>query len=276
MIHTRIARVPLVVTVVSAALFLVSCPSSVNPGDETVMLPGGVPLEMVWIPAGTFQMGRYPGEQDSSSEEEPQHPVTLTQGFWMGKYELTKTQWLVIMGSMPWLGQPDMTYHGDSPAEYVSWDQAQAFIKELNDYTGLTFRLPSEAEWEYACRAGATTRFYWGDDPAYTVGDDYAWWKYNADDINEDYAHVVGLKLPNAWGLYDMSGNALEWCEDDWHNNYTGAPASGGPWIDSPRGERRVFRGGGWRDSGTYCRSAARYDELPFYPLCGVGFRLAR
>ncbi len=175
--------------------------------EETIMLPGDVPLVMVWIPAGTFMMGRYSGEQDSDSTEDPQHHVTLSQGFWMGKYELTKAQWTAVMGTEPWSGHDNVLDDPASPAVYVSWDDAQAFITALNSYTGRTFRLPTEAEWEYACRAGTTTRFYWGDDPSYPMGDDYCWWTYNAWDVGEEYAHGVGQKLPNAFDLYDMSGN---------------------------------------------------------------------
>jgi len=129
---------------------------------ETIMLPGNVPLEMVRIEPGTFLMGRYSGEQDSTSREDPRHQVTLTQGFWMGKYELTKAQWEAVMGTAPWSGQPYVLDDPNSPAVYVSWNNSQAFIAELNSLTGKSFRLPTEAEWEYTCRAGTTTRFYWG------------------------------------------------------------------------------------------------------------------
>jgi formylglycine-generating enzyme required for sulfatase activity len=244
---------------------------------ETIMLPGNVPLDMVWIPAGTFMMGRYPGEQDSYDDEDPQHEVTLTHGFWMGKYELTKAQWTAVMGTEPWSGRDYVLDHPDSPAVCVNWNDAQAFIAALNDYTGKTFRLPSEAEWEYACRAGTTTRFYWGDDPSYTVGDDYCWWEHNVRDVNEKYAHVVGQKLPNAWGLYDMSGNVLEWCEDDSHENYIGAPADGSAWVDSPRGSYRVLRGGSWSSVDLdlrSCRSAARTGVYLAPFACRYGFRV--
>jgi len=243
---------------------------------ETIMLPGDVPLEMVWIPAGSFQMGRYPGEQDSYDSEDPQHPVTLSSGFWLGKYELTKAQWTAVMGTTPWSGQSYVLDHPDSPAVYVSWNDAQSFISALNTYTGLTFRLPSEAQWEYACRAGTTTRFYWGNDPSYADINDYAWWEDNAGDVGERYAHVVGLKLSNAFGLYDMSGNVFEWCEDDWHDGYGGAPADGSPWVDSPRGSYLVMRGGGWYDDGYDCRSALRYDYYLSSTSYSLGFRLAR
>jgi len=247
---------------------------------ETIMLPGNVPLEMVWIPEGTFMMGRYPGEQDSYSDEDPQHSVTISNGFWMGKYELTKAQWTAVMGTTPWSGRSYVLDDPDSPAIYVSWNDAQAFITALNGLTGKTFRLPSEAEWEYACRAATATRFYWGDDPSYTAIADYAWCWYNAWNVGERYAHVVGLKLPNAFGLYDMSGNVYEWCEDDFHFDYTGAPANGVAWVDSPRGFYRVSRGGRYLSFAVPCRSAYRADRHdPWFTggtYGGLGFRLAR
>jgi len=140
-----------------------------------------------------------------------------------------------------------------------------------------TFRLPSESEWEYACRAGTTTRFYWGDDPDYTQIDFYAWYDNTTWDANEPYAHVVGQKLPNAFGLYDMSGNAEEWCEDGYHSSYMGAPVNGSAWVDSPRGTGCMVRGGSWNDFfGDHCRSAYRdYDTLSIMGSYG-GFRLAR
>ena len=243
---------------------------------ETIMLPGNVPLEMVYIEPGTFMMGRYPGEQDSVLIEDPQHQVTLTQGFWMGKYELTKAQWTAVMGTTPWSGQSYVLNDPNSPAVYVSWNDAQAFITALNSLTGKTFRLPSEAEWEYACRAGTTTRFYWGDDPSYSQIGSYAWNYYNAYVVKERYAHVVGQKLPNAWGLYDMSGNVLEWCEDDRHANYIGAPMNGAAWVDSPRGSYRLQRDGSWGSYVNYCRSANRGTPVPGYTSSAVGFRILR
>ena len=245
-----------------------------SPGDVTrVMLPGDVPLEMVWIPAGTFLMGRYSGEQDSYSDEDPQHQVTISSGFWMGKYELTQAQWTAVMGTTPWSGQSYVLDDPDSPAVYVSWNDAQSFISALNTLTGKTFRLPTEAEWEYACRAGTTERFYWGDDSAYSVGDAYCWWTYNAWDVNERYAHVVGLKLPNAWGLYDMSGNVREWC-NDWYGTYPSGSVTDPEGPSS--GSYRVLRGGCWGSIGTYCRSAYRSNTYPSYTISDIGFRLSR
>ena len=255
-----------------------------NPRGETITiyLPGDVPLELVRIPAGSFQMGRCPGEQDSSSNEDPQHAVTIGYDFYMGKYEVTKAQWEAVMGTTPWWGKLYVLGNPDCPAVYVSWDNiagAAGFMETLNTHltnTGqgsITVRLPSESEWECACRTRTATRFYWGDDPSYTQIDACAWHWGNTWEANEKYAHVVGLKAPNAFGLHDMSGNVWEWCQDDYHEKYTGAPADGSPWGDGTA-SYRVRRGGGWYGGAWHCRSAARYDSWPGYRDIDVGFRL--
>lgn len=241
--------------------------------QTTVILPGNVPLELVWIPAGSFMMGAYANEQDSQLDEVPQHQVTFATGFWMGKYEVTKAQWQAVMNTTPWSGQTHIITDGNSPAVYISWDDSKAFIAALNTYTGLTFRLPSESEWEYACRAGTATRFYWGDDASYTLVGNYAWYYGNC--VSEQYAHVVGQKLPNAWGLYDMSGNVWEWCEDWYHSDYTGAPTDGSAWV-SPAGSQRVERGGTWGSSGSGVRSAIRGDLYPDSTRDALGLRVVR
>lgn len=241
--------------------------------EETVMLPGNVPLEMAWCPAGTFMMGAPANELDAWDADRPQHQVTLTHGFWMGKYELTKRQWVAVMSTTPWSGGSYVLADPDSPAVYVSWNDAQAFITALNTYTGKTFRLPSEAEWEYACRAGTTTRFYWGDDLSCTQTGSYAWYWSNCS--SEMYAHVVGQKLPNAFGLYDMSGNVLEWVQD-WWAYYANSNAVTDP-TGPATGEGRVERGGSWdHDGGYYCRSALRYYNNPSNAFDFIGFRLSR
>ena len=240
--------------------------------EETVMLPGNVPLTMVWCPEGTFMMGATANEQDSGNSEKPQHQVTLTQGFWMGKYELTKAQWTAVMGTTPWAGQAEVLNDPNSPAVYISWDGAQLFITALNSYTGLTFRLPSEAQWEYAARAGTITRFYWGDDSDYTLIDNYAWYSDNCS--TERYAHVVGQKLPNAWGLYDMSGNVYEWCQDWWAYSYTAGAVTNPTGPDT--GSLRVYRGGSWYLYDYYCRSAYRIYGYPSPAYQYLGLRLAR
>jgi len=245
--------------------------------DQTcpvLMLPGGVPLEMVWCPAGTFLMGRYAGEQDSRVYDDWQHQVTLTRGFCLGKYEVTKRQWQAVMGTAPWAGQMYVLDDPESPAVYVSWNDAQAFIAAVNVLGQGTFGLPTEAQWEYACRAGMTTRFYWGDDPQYTAIGDYAWYDGNALNIGEQYAHVVGQKLPNAWGLYDMSGNVWEWCQDWWAYPYP--PAAVTDPAGPATGSYRVFRGGSWFYYPWFCRSAYRSRFAPWDRFSLLGFRLAR
>ncbi|HOZ47445.1 MAG TPA: SUMF1/EgtB/PvdO family nonheme iron enzyme, partial [Candidatus Hydrogenedentes bacterium] len=265
--------------------------------EQTILLPGDVPLELVWVPSGSFQMGRYPGEADSDAIEDPQHSVALAYGFWMGKYEVTQEQWLAVRGSWPGTA-PSSTYGvGDSyPAYYISWDDAKDFITSLNAHIvssgqgPLTVRLPSEAEWEYACRAGTQTRFYFGESLG-CAGDcsdcaagvlpgnrtDYMWYCGNngASGTPTYGTKLAGGKLPNGFGLYDMSGNVYEWCEDDYHASYTGAPADGSAWIESPRASYRMIRGGYWISSAWYCRSAFRCSGTPSFRGSSVGFRLA-
>ena len=240
--------------------------------SETVMLPGNVPLEMVRIPGGSFLMGSPDTEQDRQASEGPQHSVTLDE-FWVGRYQLTKRQWQAVMGTTPWTGQLTVLTDPDSTAVYISWNDAQSFITSVNIDTGQTFRLPSEAEWEYACRAGTTTRFYWGDDLGYTAIGSHAWYRGNIQ--SDNYAHVVGQKPPNTWGLYDMSGNVWEWCQDWMHDSYAGAPSDGSAW-ETPVGMYRVARGGGWYGDGYTCRSAYRGNGGPDTESSAVGFRLAR
>ena len=218
-------------------------------------------------------MGRYPGERHSSPEEDPQHQVTIGSNFYLGENEVTKAQWQVVMGTTPWSGQIHVLDDQNSPAVYVLWDDCQNFVTAMNQLGQGTFRLPSEAEWEYACRAGTATRFYWGDDPSYSMIGDYVWYNDNASDVGEEYAHVVGLKQPNAWGLFDMNGNVYEYCEDYWHEGYDGAPDDGSVW-ESPASLYRVIRGGSWDNYTWYCRSAfrVRHGAAP----SRVGFRVVR
>lgn len=246
-----------------------------GPSADTYLLPGDVPLEMVQIPTGTFMMGRYDGEQSSYAWEDPQHEVSVPQ-FWIGKFEVTKRQWQALMGTTPWSGQSYVLADLDSPATHITWNDAIAFIEALNTHTGLAFRLPSEAEWEYACRGHATMRHYWGDDLSYTQIGEYAWYYQNAYATTEQYAHVVGQKDPNAFGLHDMSGNVWEWCEDDWHSSYLGAPADGSAWKELPRSANRVFRGGSWYNQGFQSRSAYRYYAAVTYKMYDLGLRVAR
>lgn len=218
----------------------------------------GVMVTMVWIEPGIFHMGAQGGEEDAYEREYPRHEVTISQGFWLGKYEVTQAQWEAVTGDHPF----QFDGHPNRPAETVSWnDIKNEYLPTLNEHEiGNPWRLPTEAEWEYACRAGHDeTRFWWGDDPGYTQLGDYAWYSGNSG----NQTHDVGTRDPNPWGLYDMHGNVWEWCEDDWHDNYDGAPVNELPWIDNPRGASRVKRGGGWNYDARSCRSAYRSFNNP-------------
>ena len=241
----------------------------------TVMLAGDVPLDFVQIPAGSFTMGSPSSEVGRMFDESPQHLVTIANPFWLTQTEVTKQQWQALMETTPWQGQANVLTDPDSPAVYVSWNDAQSFVAALNTQTGETYRLPSEAEWEYAARAGTTNRFYWGADSTYTAIANYAWWSGNADALDQDYAHVTGLKLPNGRYLYDMAGNVWEWCQDWYHADYEDAPNDGSAW-EVPAGTMRVRRGGSWASPGDLCRSAYRSLANPTTANDVIGFRVAR
>ena len=259
--------------------------------ERTILLSGSVPLELVWVPSGSFQMGRYSGEVDGDTSEDPQHGVTLTYGFWMGKYEITQQQWIAVRSTWPTAPSASWGLGNTYPAYFISWNDAKDFITSLNAYIvssgqgPLTVRLPSEAEWEYACRAGTATRFYFGDSLGCTADctdcaagvlpgnrTDYMWYCGN---VSPSGTKAVGGKTANAFGLFDMSGNVYEWCEDDYHGSYTNAPNNGSAWINSPRASFRVVRGGHWNVDARYCGSAFRYYYSPSAQSYGIGFRVA-
>jgi len=220
-------------------------------------LGNGGSLEMVGIPGGSFLMGS-PDGKGGNPDEYPRHRVTVPD-FSIGKYEVTQAQWRAVMGSNPSYFKGD-----DLPVENVSWNGAKEFCRRLSQMTGKQYRLPTEAEWEYACRA-KTTGAYAGNLDA------MAWYVYNSG----NQTHPVGQKQPNVFGLYDMHGNVLEWCEDDYHNNYNGAPADGRAWIDeSGRGSLRVIRGGSLDSLAVICRSAYRYFYSTGDRALNLGFRL--
>jgi len=222
---------------------------------------------MVSIPAGTFMMGSTDNEYGWAQYTTPVHAVTL-QAFEIGAYEVTQAQYAAVMGTNPSYFQ-GTSYPGteNNPVDRVTYYEAREFCTQLSALTGRTFTLPSEAQWEYACRAGSTTLYSFGDDDG-LLGN-YAWYDSNSG----DQTHPVGTKLPNAWDLYDMHGNVWEWCLDSWHENYIGAPTDGSAW-EPEAGAYRMIRGGGWNSHGPwYCRSAMRYN-YPAYWLNYFGFRV--
>jgi len=250
------------------AVLVMACGSnSSGPEDPQPYLPHG--MSFVDIPSGSYVMGSPEWEIGSRDDERPQHEVTIGYDFEIMTTEVTQGMWREVMGTMPAWGCGE----GDTyPVYYVSWDECQMFTEKLNllDSEHL-YRLPSEAEWEYACRAGTTSRFYWGNDEEAIVY--YAWCASNSD----GQTHPVGLKLPNAWGLYDMNGNVNEWCLDWYHDSYNGAPSDGSAWDDSPSLPYRIERGGNWTDSPPiYLRSAYRAGDIPESQRDLLGFRIVR
>ena len=250
-------------------------------------LPYNVPLEMIEIPASNFRMGASDFEQDLNSvtNSRPQHEVTL-HTFCMGKYPITQAQWQVV-STLPRVKtslEPDPSnFKGDNrPVEQVSWLDAVEFCRRLSNHTGREYRLPSEAEWEYACRAGTTTPFHFGE----TITTDYVNYDGNhpygdapKGEARNETIDVGSFKAANAFGLYDMHGNVWEWCADDWHDSYEGAPKDGSVWIkenknyEDPK-SRKLLRGGSWSNNAQYCRSAYRYDDSARNQSYIIGFRV--
>jgi len=220
---------------------------------ETIDLGGGVRIELVLIRPGTFMMG--------SDKEGPVHQVTLTQPFYLGKFEVTQEQWQAVMGSNPsYFKGPKL------PVANVSWDDCQDFLTKLREKTGRKFTLPTEAQWEYACRAGTTTRYSFGDSDAGLA--EHGWYSVNSGAKN----HPVGEKKSNPWGLYDMHGNVWEWCADRYGNypsNEVSDPAG------AASGASRVYRGGSWSNVAAFCGSADRDGNLPGFRFLYLGLRLA-
>lgn len=243
------------------------------PPEEELAPPGAstqraftnsIGLSFVLIPAGSFTMGSPAGEPDRDNDER-QHPVTISKPFYLQITEVTQKQWTQVMESNP---SRFRDCGDDCPVEWVSWDDAREFIRKLNQKEGgRKYRLPSEAEWEYACRAGSAGRFCFGDDAA-KLGE-YAWYEANSG----RKTHPVGRNKPNAWGLYDMHGNVFEWCQD-WYGAY---PTSKVTDPTGPKaGETRVLRGGSWYYGAWFLRSANRADGRPDSRGNGIGFRVVK
>ncbi len=238
----------------------------------TEYLGNGVILEMVAIPGGTFIMGSPENEEGRFDSESPEHEVTL-QPFYMSKYPITQNQYQAIMGK-----NPSYFKGGNRPVEEVSWYDAVEFCQKLSQKTGKSYKLPSESQWEYGCRAGTTTPFYFGE----TITSELA--NYNGNYIYDNIPKGkfreettdVGIFPPNAFGLYDMHGNVWEWCADDWHKNYEGAPTDGSAWLKNDEKEHdAVLRGGSWIYIPNRCRSAFRDHFIRRdYLINHFGFRI--
>jgi formylglycine-generating enzyme required for sulfatase activity len=249
----------------------------------TESLADGVGLEMVAIPSGKFMMGALSDEKNSYDDERPQHEVTV-QPFFMGQTSITQAQWRVAAG-FPQVKRtidpnPSHFKGDDLPVEKVSWEDAEEFCLRLSVYAGREweYRLPTEAEWEYACRAGTKTPFHFGE----TIAGKFA--NYDASvvyqrqkkDKKSEGTTPVKKYLPNSFGLYDCHGNVWEWCLDDWHGDYKGAPIDGEPWFDQNANKDtfKVLRGGSWIDSPEDCRSAARCLNTRARRINSIGFRV--
>ncbi len=250
-------------SVLIVSIFLGCIGSNKKEKDTDGLKIDDLDFEWVDISPGTFMMGRYNNE--GTPHERPRHPVNISKGFQMLKFEVTQAQWEAVNGS-----NPSWFKGANNPVDRVDWNECQSFISQLNELdSGHTYRLPSEAEWEYTCRAGSTTTYYFGNDSAQL--DQYAWYGNNS-----NYkTHPVGEKKPNAWGLYDMHGNVWEWCQDWWHFNYSNAPDDGTAWED-PEGSYRVIRSSDYSNGASNCCSATRYRSLPITGLDSMGFRLVR
>jgi formylglycine-generating enzyme required for sulfatase activity len=276
------------------ALTLRRTPRTAQGYVEPLLAVGdALPLHMLLVPGGTFLMGqteaekaeliRQVGEEDYKKyygRELPQHEVTVPQ-FFMGRYPVTQAQWRVV-AAMPQVKselQPDPSrFKGDNrPVERVNWYDAVEFCARLSAHTSRQYRLPSEAEWEYACRAGTTTPFYFGNTLTTEVAN-YDGNSTYADgpkgEYREETTPVDHFGIANAFGLCDMHGNVDEWCQDHFHSDYKGAPTDGSAWVEGGNSERRILRGGSWGGDPRYCRSAYRADIEPGYDYGYYGFRV--
>jgi sulfatase modifying factor 1 len=249
-------------------------------GDPIV---NSVGMVLVPIPAGEFQMGSADNEgsrdradsKRKAGPESPQHLVKITQPYYLTSCEVTQEQFERVMGTSPWKGKPLVKEGPSYAASYVTWDEAVEFCRKLSEQENEEYRLPTEAEWEYACRAGTRTIWSFGDDGGQLA--DYAWHDANAYQDGEQYAHRVGRKRPNGWGLYDMHGNVWEWCQD-WYARYDGKKQESVDSTGPKNGKHRVWRGGSFADPAGNTRSATRlsHGREDYHPEYLAGFRVVR
>ncbi|MBL8813051.1 MAG: formylglycine-generating enzyme family protein [Planctomycetaceae bacterium] len=233
------------------------------------IVTNSIGIELVLIPAGTFVMGS-PKSDSLRGDNETEHQVTLSNPFYMGRTEVTQRQWKEVMGTEPWKGVIRERVDDDYPALHVSWSDAVEFCKQLSEIEGREYRLPTEAEWEYACRGGTRTAFSFGDDEAELSK--YAWFDNDSRYGVINNVHRVSQKLPNPFGLHDMHGNASEWCSD-WFGDYGPSPVIDPTGPDA--GEYRVLRGGCFGDEPPWLRSAERHGSPPDKRYEFNGFRVS-
>ncbi len=247
-----------------AVFFANFCPAAdISPANYT----NSIGMEFIRVSSGTFFMGSQEDEE-GSSKERPRHKVHISSPFYLGKYEVTQGQWLAVMGKKHPSNFPAL----DRPVDEVSWNDAQAFIRKLNEKEKVNYyRLPTEAEWEYAARAGSDTAYCFGNDPEGVSLSQYAWYEANSG----KQSHPVGKKQPNAWGLYDMHGNVSEWVQDFYDKNYYSSSKEKDP-MGPITGRKMVVRGGAWINQVFSCRSAARAYYSVDYTDSDFGFRIIR
>jgi len=237
-----------------------------------------LPLEMILVPGVTFMMGSPEDEPERDEDEGPQHEVSVPS-FFMGRYPITQAQWRFVanLAQVERELKPDPAdFKGDNrPVERVSWYDAVEFCKRLEAHTKRPYRLPSEAEWEYACRAGTDTPFYFGKTLTTELANYDGNYTYNGGpegEYRKETTPVDHFGIANAFGLCDMHGNVYEWCADDYHDTYKGAPNDGNAWLSS--GENKIIRGGSWYVYPWLCRSAIRNYDSPDNAYYGIGFRV--
>lgn len=279
-----------IVAALAVGAFIVGCRDSQTPEEPKRSTPvdNGRPRSFTntvgttlrLIPAGVFSMGSPEFSSDAHQSESPPHQVTISKAFYIGETELTQHQWKAVMGTSPWAGKAAHSdWNGESPvnegpnypATYIAWDDASDYCRRLSEKEGRNYRLPSEAEWEYACRGGSANAYSFGDSESLLPN--YAWFDMNAKLVGEDRAHLVRQKQSNGFGLCDMHGNVYEWCSDWYGENYyvnsplvdPKGPASGG---------NRVARGGSWRRAASSSRSASRGSNSPSLRFSISGFRI--
>jgi formylglycine-generating enzyme required for sulfatase activity len=236
---------------------------------------GGEGPLMIVIPPGRFLMGSPQDDPERSNAEGPRHKVHIAKVFAMGVYAVTFDEYDLFCERKN-LNEPDDSGwgRGKRPAINVSWNDAEAYCLWLSEQTARPYRLPSEAEWEYACRAGTATLFHGGDHLSYNEANFNATKSFYLSEPAPEQTTPVGSFRPNAFGLYDMHGNVWEWCQDTWHDTYDGAPKDGSAWTDGSESSSHVLRGGSWSNGSRHCRSAYRNEYVPISRRGGVGFRV--